>query len=197
MKNLMLLTWLSCLLLGWIPTQADPNEALPITAGPWTDIHISMRDKLTTKRSEQGDTFEAELASDLIRRGYLIAPKGTPVKGRVLHLQEGQRKPQEIRAEIELTLTHIEIEDEWVSLETRSLMLQTERNFSGLKVGGATAVGAGIFGFKGAAVGSLIGLGWAVITNDQQIRIRRRAELILRLRRAGKLKRTARHLREG
>jgi hypothetical protein len=156
---------------------------------PYSSIHIELRDKLSTRRVEGDETFDAKLTRDLYKGDFLIAPAGSKLRGRVVDAQGGQRKPQRQRAELEITLTEIEIEGEWVPLHSNTLTFKSKRNYSAVKVGSGIALGALVAGFKGAAIGGLTGVGWAVLTNDKHIKLKKGVELEFSLRQGGRLKR--------
>lgn len=156
-----------------------------------TQVHIELRDRLTTRRDERGESFDAVLASDLYHRHRLIARAGTRVRGLIVHLQEGQQRPQKIRAEMNLVLNEINIDGQWIPMSTKAVRLQSSRDFTALKVLGPTVAGGALLGLKGAAAGSLLGLGWAVITKDRQIVLRRKTQLQFRVQRPGRLRRMA------
>ncbi len=178
------------LLMSTFSSQAAETQDEPKPRIQWgTQVEIRLKDRLTTRRDEMGETFEAELVDDLYHRRGLIAPAGSRVRGEITHLQEGQRRPEEQRAEMELRLTEIRVDGHWYPIQSQSLMFQTDRNFTGLKIMTPAMAGLALGGLKGGAAGSLIGLGWAVITKDRQIVLRRNTELEFRLKRPGKLRR--------
>ncbi len=182
--------WLMCLTFGLVmPATAMPD--LPdFLQG--TVLSIELREKLTTRKTEQGEEFEAVLAEDWYQGKRLVAREGSRIRGKVTHLQEGQRKPQPLRAEMKLTLTEIKVNGTWTPMETKPIFLHTEKNFTALKVVGPAAAGTFLAGAKGAAAGTLIGLGWAMITKDRQIVLRKKTELQFKVRRPGKLRRQIR-----
>ncbi|MEM9985076.1 MAG: hypothetical protein AAF804_08260 [Bacteroidota bacterium] len=160
-----------------------------------TILTIELREKLTTRKTEQGEEFEAILTQDWYQGKRLIAPKDSRVRGKVIHLQEGQERPQAIRAEMELVLTEIKVDRTWHPMETKPVFLHTEKNFTALKVIGPAAAGTFLAGVKGAAAGTLIGVGWALITKDRQIVLRKKTQLQFKVKRAGKLRRQIRRAR--
>lgn len=192
MRSILLTTtllWL--LLLGWAMPAAQAEPALE---WPFTKIHIELRDKLHTRKADWGDTFEARLTRDLYKGDFLIAPAGSRVRGEVIEAVGGRRNPQQNRAELEITLTELEVDGEWLPLHSNTLHFKTKRNHSALKVGSGIALGALIGGFRGAAVGGLAGTGWAVLTHDRHIKLKKGTELEFTLRKGGKLKRQAKEV---
>lgn len=176
------------LLTGWSIPQ---TQAAAPKGWPYTSIHLELRDKLHTRKVEHGDSFDARLTRDLYKGDFLIAPEGSKVRGEVLEAQGGRRNPQHKRAELEITLTEIEVDGTWIPLHSNTLKFKTKRNYSALKVGSGMALGAFLGGFKGAAAGGLAGLGWAVLTHDKHIKLKKGTELEFSMRKGGQLKRQA------
>ncbi len=176
------------LLTGWMVT---PTQAAAPEGWPFTSIYLELRDKLHTRKVEHGDSFDARLTRDLYNGDFLIAPAGSKVCGVVLEAQGGRDNPQHKRAELEITLSEIEVDGTWLPLHSNTLKFKTKRNYSVLKVGSGMALGALLGGFKGAAAGGLVGLGWAVLTRDKHIKLKKGTELEFAMRKGGQLKRQA------
>lgn len=181
-------------LLGWIlagtltPTFAASHGGKPSA----NRIHVEIRDKVTTRKADTGDEFDARLTHDLYAGKQLIAPAGTYVRGEVIMVQDGQRGPQKQRAELEVVLTEIKIDGEWYPLEVKPLEFKAKRNHSVAKVGAGAAVGALVGGVRGAATGGVLGAGWAVMSRGKHVKLKRGTELTFKLRKVGKLKRSVR-----
>jgi hypothetical protein len=188
MRALIFLPTLLLMLSSTLYPMQARGSAPDAEGWPFNSIYVELRDKIHTRKAEYGDTFDARLTRDLYKGDFLIAEAGSPVKGTVLEAIGGQRKPQRRRAELEITLTEIEIDDEWVPLESNTLKFKTKRDFSAVKVGSGLALGALIGGFRGAAVGGLAGLGWAVLTSDKHIKLKKGSELEFSLRKGRRLK---------
>jgi len=181
-------TLLLSLSMVWPAPQA--RAAAP-ESWPFTSIHIELRDKLHTRKAEHGDTFEGRLTRDLYKGDFLIAQAGSEVRGVVLESQGGRRNPQQKRAELEISLTEIEVDGTWIPLHSNTLKFKTKRDYSALKVGSGMALGAFLGGFRGAAAGGLAGLGWAVLTRDKHIKLKKGTELEFSMRKGGQLRRQA------
>jgi len=160
--------------------------------GGKADLSIELRDKVTTRKADAGDYFDARLASDLVHRGQIIAKAGTPVRGEVIFTQSGQRKYQKRRAEMTLILTDMKVNGVWVPLETKELTLKGRHKTGAVKVAGGVALGTWLGGLRGAAKGGLLGLGYAALTPDKHIVLRKGTQLDFRVKKVSQLRREAR-----
>ena len=171
------------------PTQA--SGIFPFPNGGKADMSIELRDKVTTRKADAGDYFDARLAADLVHRGQIIAKAGTPVRGEVIFTQSGQRKYQKRRAEMTLVLTDMKVNGVWVPLETKELTLKGRHKTGAVKVAGGVALGTWLGGIKGAAKGGLLGLGYAALTPDKHIVLRKGTQLDFRVKKVSQLRREA------
>jgi hypothetical protein len=102
---------------GALPVAATDRQ---IAAG--TPIPIRMRSSISSATASPGDHFSAILDEDLEVEGKIIAPKGTPVTGRVLAARRSGRlhAPGYMR----ITLASIKLNGQQVHLQTSSIFLQ-------------------------------------------------------------------------
>jgi hypothetical protein len=128
-----------------------------------TNLEVRLTQSVSSKRNQDGDSFRAQLAEDLVVDGKVIAREGTAVVGRLSNVKASGKV--EGRATMALSLTAIELGDE--AYEIRSNRLDFEARGTGKddakKIGIATGIGAAIGaiagGGKGAAIGGAIGAG--------------------------------------
>ena len=119
---------------------------------------------LSTKTHKAGDTFTASLVDPLVEGDWVIAPKGSTVKGRITEADEGGRVKGVARLAIQLT--QFETGDGQtirISTNARAREAKTTKKKDATKVGIATGIGAGIGaivgGKKGAGIGAATGAG--------------------------------------
>lgn len=126
-----------------------------------TPIAVTLQNGISSASAVPGQTFEAVLDQPLVFDGVTVAPRGTPVAGRVVAARHSGRlhKPGYLR----LTLTSMTLHGKAIPLETSSVFVQggshEKRNLA-LIGGGAGAgglIGAIAGGGKGALIGSAIG----------------------------------------
>ena len=141
--------------------EPQPRSA---TLADGTALKVRTTTALSTKTHKAGDTFTASLVDPLVEGDWVIAPKGSTVKGRIAEADEGGRVKGVARLAIQLT--EFETADGQtieISTNARAREAKTTKKKDATKVGIATGIGAGIGaivgGKKGAGIGAATGAG--------------------------------------
>lgn len=144
------------------PAPPKPKTAM-ISAG--TPIVVRTMDTISTKTAQTGATFTASLEQPIVSGGWVIAPRGATVVGRVTDSDPGGRVSG--RARISVQLAGITAADgRRIPIATDSVM-QEAKSTKGrdVKRGAlATGVGAAIGGIAGGGSGAAIGAGVGAAT---------------------------------
>jgi hypothetical protein len=103
---------------GISPTAAFASESIPVG----TEITIRLSLALSSANSRAGDAFEAVLDEPVIMVGKTVAPRGTPVTGRVVGTKAsgGLHDPGYLR----LTLASIAMNGKSIPLKTSSIFVK-------------------------------------------------------------------------
>jgi hypothetical protein len=151
----------------------------PIVVPSGTVLTVTTSQALTSKTSQEGQTFLATLAQPIRVGGEAALPKGATVSGTVITAKaKGKIKGQ---GELALALSSISVGDHTYPIQT-SVVSSTEKGKgkrSAVTTGGGAAGGALIGGIagggKGAGIGALVGAGAGFIggalTGNKQIEI--------------------------
>lgn len=126
-----------------------------------TEVEVEILDALSSGTSAVGDAFRARLTRDLVAEGWVIAPAGAEVLGRVTEvvpLKKFGGQPQ-------LTVTFDSLElDGGGTIPVMATLVQVGKKQAGrdaAKIGGGAAAGAvvghQIDGDKGKAIGAIVG----------------------------------------
>lgn len=143
-------------------------EGLGSTIPAGKVLLITMSNQVSSEDSE-GHRFSGKLASDLSAGSATVAPKGTPVYGRVdKSAQAGQLAG---RSQLELQLTKIDVEGNLHTLMTTSFGKQGKSSFhkTARNNGLGALTGAAFGDSDDAKTGAGIGLGTSVIRKGQSI----------------------------
>lgn len=174
------------------PPQAPPNpprasEVPPsnVVAGPsvtlpaGTAITIRTTEAIDTDRNRVGDVFDATLEDPITSGDQTIAPRGTPVKGRIAYSQETGRVTGQ--SELILELTEMNLNGNRYVLRTsdyQQVGSSTGRRTATAASGGAALgaiIGAIAGGGKGAAIGAgtgaVVGTGAAIMTRGETLKV--------------------------
>ncbi len=147
------------------PTPPPPPQpvARTVTLQAGTVIPVRITDPLDSATAQPDDTFHATLAADLIRDGMIVAPRGTPVLGRIVDAKDATHfKGSSLLA---LELTSLDTHGRHISIVTDTFSQQGKargKNTAEKAGGGAllgTLIGALAGGGKGAAIGAIAGAG--------------------------------------
>jgi hypothetical protein len=142
------------------PAPAPPAVA---TLKSGTEFSVRLAESISSKRNQDGDSFEAVLDQDLVVDGKLVAPEGAKVVGRLTNVKRSGKV--EGRATMSLALTELVIGEERFPIRTNRLDFEAKGTGKedAKKIGIATGIGAAIGaiagGGKGAAIGGAIGAG--------------------------------------
>jgi hypothetical protein len=66
-------------------------EAMSPSVPKGTILKLILKDNLSTKTSKEGDPFAAELAEDVVIRGYTMLHKGATIEGVISKMEEPKR----------------------------------------------------------------------------------------------------------
>ncbi len=166
-----------------VAAKAPPPPPAPapkiVTLPVGTTIPVRITQTLDSAKTQTGDKFTGEIASDLIDDGMVVLPQGTPVTGHVDAAQDAAHfKGSSL---LTLSLIAIDRKGERIEVSTEAYTKQGEARGKNTaeKVGGGAAIGAilgGILGGgKGAAIGAAAGGGAGAgansVTRGQQVQI--------------------------
>jgi hypothetical protein len=130
-------------------------SAETIPAG--THITVRTDSQINSKTAHAGQSFNANLARDLVVNGKTLAKAGAPAKGKVTYVKTSGRL--HAPGEITLRLSSVEIAGKMVPVSTSGFHAKgkshTKSNVT--KIGGGAAAGALIGGLAGGGKGALIG----------------------------------------
>ena len=147
-----------------------------------TDIRVRLLQTLSTTRSQDGEPFRAQVASNVYKEGRVVIPVGSELKGRVVGVSQGHRMGP--HATIRLrpdsvilpdgTAYHLYAQavsssapgtktDDEGGIQTRTHVVKDLVEY-GTGAGSGAIVGAVIAGPVGAGAGALVGAG-AVTTH--------------------------------
>lgn len=171
-----------------VETKARTPQTVTIPSG--TTLAIRLRQLISTDRQAEGDPFAATLDQPVMIDGFVIADKGSNVRGKITSLVNPGRVKG--RAAISLELTEINTTDgQRVDIRTDTYHSEAASGKKGdvAKVGAGAAIGAIIGamagGGKGAAIGAGVGGaagGGAVLaTKGEDVRLTSETRLTFRL----------------
>ena len=154
-----------------LPTNYGPaNYGVPpqltIKQGTWATVRTNQW--LSSDRNQQGDTFTATLEQPLVVDGFVVAPRGSTVMGRVTEAKKAGRVEGTSRLGVEITGLTL-VDGQQVSIQSQMINRngQTSVGRDAAAIGGTTAlgaiVGAGAAGGRGAAIGAGAGAAAGII----------------------------------
>ena len=151
------------------PPPAPKPVVKQVTLPEGTVVPVRVTETLDSKTAQPNDAFHGSLASDIGTQGVVAIPRGSPVTGRIVNVQEAAHFKGNALISIELTQ---------LTAQGRNLTLVTDAyskqgagrgKNTAEKAGGGAALGALIGaiagGGKGAAIGGLAGGGAGVGVN--------------------------------
>ena len=154
-----------------LPTNYGPaNYGVPpqltIKQGTWATVRTN--DYLSSDHNQAGDTFTATLEQPLIVDGFVVAPRGTTVMGRVTDAKKAGRVEGTSRLGVELTGLTL-VDGQQVSIQSQMINHNgpTSVGRDAAAIGGTTALGAalgaGADWGRGAAIGAGAGAAAGII----------------------------------
>jgi hypothetical protein len=161
------------------PAAPPPPPPPPIVVPAGTSIVVRTNDALSSKTSQEGQTFLGSLARSVAVGGNAVIPSGARVTGKVVTAKEQGR----IKGEGELALALTSISAKGRTYQIQSEVLDSSVKGKGKRTaattGGGLGAGALIGGLagggKGAAIGGLLGAGagfaGGALTGNKQIEI--------------------------
>lgn len=179
---------------------ATPGNS-EITLNEGTHIALRLNDYLSTKLSNEGETFTAEVISPIYQGDRLVIPKGSSVSGSISRIvRPGRFRGKALmtvifhsiripgRAEIPLVASLANVEPEGaIGLKSEGAAIEGEgsKGRDAARVAKPGLVGAGIGtlvnGSKGAAIGggigAVVGLATVFSTRGKDLEVRRGSTL--------------------
>ena len=161
------------------PPPMERPKPQPIVVPTGTVLTVTTSQALSSKTSQEGQSFLATLAQPISVGGVAALPKGATVSGTVITAKaKGKIKGQ---GELALALSSISVGDHTYPIQS-SVVSSTEKGKgkrTAVTTGGGAAGGALIGGIagggKGAGIGALVGAGAGLIggalTGNKQIEI--------------------------
>jgi hypothetical protein len=143
-----------------MPEPVPPPQQQLVMVPEGSEIVVRMINTLSTNRNLPGDSFEATLEQPLIVDGWLVAPKGSRVEGRVLESKKAGRVKGV--AELSFDLVRLTTADgKNVDIATAPFGEAGEKSRSEdlKKVGWGAGIGAVIGAIAGGGKGAAIGAG--------------------------------------
>lgn len=162
------------------PSAKSPSAGkLEVPAG--TPILIKVSEEVGTHNKSAGDRFRAMLEGNLSVDGNVVAPAGSVVYGKVVRAQKGRIARV---AELELTLTDININGDIIPLNTSSISGEGPNSGAGKKVVKGALIGALADGSRGSKDGAKIGAGVGILAGGKDAGVRSGTLLEFRLQQA-------------
>lgn len=135
------------------------TESVTVNAG--TRILAKTTSGIDTRSKKAGDLFELRLETNLMSGSDVAVPAGSTLYGKVLKSQRGGIGAR--KAELELTLTGVQINGQLYPIVTSVLAGEGASGGAGRKIVKAAAIGALADGNSGAETGAKVGAGVAIL----------------------------------
>jgi hypothetical protein len=154
---------------------APPPRPTHVTLLAGSTITVRMLTGVSTETSKAGDLFTATLDTNLMSGGWVVAPRGTTVHGKVIKSENARRLTG--RSELQVELIDIVINGAAQPISTNGFQQagKSEGAQTAIKTAGGAGLGAAIGAIsgnagKGAAIGAVSGLGISLIKKGQPIK---------------------------
>jgi len=154
-----------------------------------TALAMSLQTTLSTKTSQVGDRFEAEITSPVRVGGKLAIPQGARVSGHVILAQQPGKASG--RGQLQLAYDKLQFDGRSYGLNSRSPVYESKSGTAkDVALIGGGAVAGGVVGgvldggsgaVKGAVVGGAAGTGASLLTRGPQLELERGTALQLHL----------------
>lgn len=157
-----------------LPTNYGPNYAPPVNVPPQlslrqgTYVIVRTNQWLSSDRNQPGDTFTATLEQPLVVDGFVVAPRGATVVGRVTEAKKAGRVEGTSRLGVELTEINL-VDGQQLPIQSQIIGRNgpTSQGRDAAAIGGTTAlgaaIGAGVGWGRGAAIGAGAGAAAGII----------------------------------
>jgi hypothetical protein len=159
--------------------QAPPPPPPPIVIPAGKTVTIRMGNSLSSKTTQDGQTFTGTLANGIAVNGKVVIPAGAGVTGTVTEAKSAGKFKGEAILAIRLTSINVKGVPHNVSTDEYCVTQKGKGKRSAVMIGGGTAGGALIGGIagggKGALIGGLVGAGagtaGAAFTGNKELTI--------------------------
>lgn len=142
------------------PEPVPPPQPQLVTVPEGTELYVRLINTLSTNRNLPGDSFEATLERPITVNGWLIAPKGSRVEGRVLESKKAGRVKGVAELSFDLvSLTTAEGKSVDISTAAFGEAGEKSRGEDMKKIGWGAGIGAIIGAIAGGGKGAAIGAG--------------------------------------
>jgi hypothetical protein len=143
-----------------MPEPVPPPQQQLVMVPEGSEIVVRMINTLSTNRNLPGDSFEATLEQPLIVDGWLVAPKGSRVEGRVLESKKAGRVKGVAELSFDLVrLTTADGKNVDIATAPFGEAGEKSRNEDLKKIGWGAGIGAVIGAIAGGGKGAAIGAG--------------------------------------
>ncbi len=148
---------------------SEPSAAATIHVPAGKRLLVRLTESLNSEEDGAGSRFTAVLEANLEVNGRVVAPEGSTVYGRLTSAKKGGRAFG--RAELQLELTDIVINDYRYPIITSEYDVQGQSQGTGKKALGGALFGALIDGSDGAKKGAAAGFGLSFLSEGKQVSI--------------------------
>jgi hypothetical protein len=143
-----------------MPQPEQPPQQRLVTVPEGSQIVVRLISTLSTNRNRPGDTFEATLEEPLHVDGWLVAPKGSRVEGRIIESRPAGR----VKGVAELSFDLVQLttaDGQKVDISTAAFNQAAEKSRGDdlKKIGWGAGIGAIIGAIAGGGKGAAIGAG--------------------------------------
>ena len=162
---------------GFLSRLTAPFTTPEVTVPEGTRLTVRLNETLSSGESRLGQTFTGSLVNPVTVDGKTLAPAGSPVSGRVVHVDDADKVKG--RGELGIQLTSVTIDGDSYSIDTQQLYFESEgtKKEDAAVIGGAAGVGALVGaltgGKKGAAIGAAAGggagTGYVLATSGKEV----------------------------
>ena len=161
------------------PPPPPPPPFIDATVPAGKAIPFRITQTLDSKTAKEGDSFSGVVASNVVVKGNVVIPQGTPVSGRVTVAKGAAHFKGSSQLSIELTSMRIRGQNTGIATAAYSKQGKGRGKNTAIKIGagagGGALIGGLIGGGKGAAIGALAGGGAGTVaqgvTHGEEVQI--------------------------